>query len=104
MPRGGGWSTLDKLGVFGGGTLWFVRAWFRVERMPDVCEIGNSEAPREFQSEPDLWYYRARYYDASPGRFLSEDRLRFKSGDLNFYAYVGHNPTNLADPLGLCKV
>lgn len=48
--------------------------------------------------------YRARYYNPQLQRFISEDRLRFKSGDVNFYAYVGDNPTNAADPLGLCKV
>jgi RHS repeat-associated protein len=49
-------------------------------------------------------YYRARYYDPTIGRFLSEDRLQFKSGELNFYEYVGANPTNAADAFGLCKV
>ncbi len=29
---------------------------------------------REFDSETGLYYYRARYYDPSAGRFLSEDR------------------------------
>jgi RHS repeat-associated protein len=49
-------------------------------------------------------YYRARYYDPNFGRFLSEDALRFFTGDTNFYAYVRQNPTNLIDPLGLlCK-
>ena len=55
----------------------------------------------------EIWnasYYRARYYDAAVGRFLSEDRIRFKSADVNFYSYVGDNPTNAADPMGLCKV
>jgi RHS repeat-associated protein len=59
---------------------------------------------RESDSKTGLYYYRARYYDPTAGRFLSEDRLRFKSGDVNFYAYVGDNPINAADPLGLCKV
>ncbi|HEX3086802.1 MAG TPA: RHS repeat-associated core domain-containing protein, partial [Pyrinomonadaceae bacterium] len=31
------------------------------------------------------WYYRARYYDAAHGRFLSEDSLRFTSG-VNWYS------------------
>ena len=33
-------------------------------------------------------YYRARYYDPSVGRFVSEDPLRFDRGDVDFYAYV----------------
>jgi len=45
-------------------------------------------------------YYRARYYDSNPGRFLSEDPIDF-AGGINFYAYVQNDPLNLADPLGL---
>jgi len=45
-------------------------------------------------------YYRARYYDPSTGRFLSEDPLRFQVG-VNHYVYVGDNPTDFSDPLGL---
>jgi RHS repeat-associated protein len=48
-------------------------------------------------------YYRARYYDPKPGRFVSEDPIGYK-GELNFYAYVGENPTNYKDPEGLRKV
>src|SRR5712691_4606166 len=46
-------------------------------------------------------YYRARYYDQSVGRFLSEDPLRSGAGD-NFYACVHNNSTTLRDWLGLC--
>jgi RHS repeat-associated protein len=49
---------------------------------------------------PDLYYYRARYYDPSVGRLLSEDPLSFSAG-INFYAYVANNPTLLSDPFGL---
>lgn len=55
---------------------------------------------REFDTETNLYYYRARYYDPSAGRFLSEDPVKF-SGDINFYAYVADDPANLFDPLGL---
>lgn len=47
-------------------------------------------------------YYRARYYDPSIGRFLSEDPIRFKGSGTNLYAYVGNSPTSLKDPYGLC--
>ncbi len=43
--------------------------------------------------------YRARYYDASVGRFLSEDAFRFQAG-VNFYPYTGNNPVNFIDPSG----
>jgi RHS repeat-associated protein len=46
-------------------------------------------------------YYRARYYDPVPGRFLNEDPIRFYAGDGNFYAYAFNDSTNLIDPSGL---
>src|SRR5260370_32257727 len=45
-----------------------------------------------------MYYYRARYYDASAGRFLSEDPAR---SDSNFSAYTPNNPATRTDPLGL---
>ena len=47
-----------------------------------------------------LYYYRARYYHPSLGRFISEDPLGFGGGDANFYAYTFNSPTNLTDPDG----
>lgn len=44
-------------------------------------------------------YYRARYYDASVGRFVNEDRVRF-GGGINFYVYVRNSPIDMLDPLG----
>ena len=54
---------------------------------------------RENDAETGLYYYRARYYDPSVGRFLSEDPIQFKGG-INFYAYVGNNAINYKDPSG----
>ncbi len=45
-------------------------------------------------------YYRARYYDPSIGRFISEDPIGFNGG-INFYRYVYDNPVNFTDPHGL---
>jgi len=55
---------------------------------------------REFDSETSLYYYRARYYDQTVGRFLREDPLRFE-GDVNFYRFVYNSPIGLDDPMGL---
>lgn len=60
----------------------------------------HSYTASEFDSESGLYYYRARYYDPSSGRFLSEDPIQFGAGP-NFYLYVGNNPINRFDPLGL---
>jgi RHS repeat-associated protein len=48
-----------------------------------------------------LNYMRARYYDPSIGRFISEDPAGFGGGDVNLYAYVGNNPVLMVDPSGL---
>jgi RHS repeat-associated protein len=47
-------------------------------------------------------YYRARYYDYSIGRFISEDPVRFKGG-ADFYSYVSNRPLAFADPRGTCQ-
>jgi RHS repeat-associated protein len=47
-------------------------------------------------------YYRARYYNPTTGRFLSEDPIGF-AGGLNLYAYARNNPVSNKDPLGLCS-
>jgi RHS repeat-associated protein len=44
------------------------------------------------------WYYHARRYDASHGRFLSEDPLRSAG---NNYTYVNNDPADASDPSGL---
>jgi RHS repeat-associated protein len=67
---------------------------------------GSIENPyrytgREYDTESGLYYYRARYYSPQMGRFISQDPIGLASGDANFYAYVGNNPVNSVDPLGL---
>jgi RHS repeat-associated protein len=47
-----------------------------------------------------LYFNRARYYNPSLQRFISEDPIGFNGG-INFYAYTANSPTNLTDPFGL---
>jgi len=42
----------------------------------------------------------ARYYDASLGRFISRDPIRYR-GRINLFAYAGNDPVNATDPSGL---
>jgi RHS repeat-associated protein len=70
-----------------------------------VCRERNS-TPRWSRSwhlgdGSDPSYYRAIYYDPLPGRFVSEDPIKF-SGGLNFYSYVRSAPTDMKDSFGLC--
>src|SRR5580658_1586813 len=57
---------------------------------------------REFDSETGLNFYRARYYDSTIGRFISEDPIRFDGG-FDFYVYVENNPALYIDPMGLVQ-
>jgi RHS repeat-associated protein len=57
----------------------------------------------EFVALLGLYYYKARFYDPSLGRFLQTDPVG-TADDLNLYAYVGNNPVNRVDPTGLGKV
>lgn len=56
-------------------------------------------AGREEDTDTGLYNYRARLYDPSIGRFITEDPKGFAAG-VNFYAYVGNNPINANDPYG----
>jgi RHS repeat-associated protein len=56
---------------------------------------------REFDTETSLYYYRARYFDPSVGRFLSEDPIGLNGG-LNLYRYALNGPTVNTDPSGMC--
>lgn len=58
-------------------------------------------ATHEVDKETGLVYMKARYYDPAVGRFVSEDPLGFDGGGFNYYGYVGNNPLNGIDPLGL---
>ncbi|MDH3976734.1 MAG: MopE-related protein [Deltaproteobacteria bacterium] len=59
---------------------------------------------REWDVEAGLYYYRARFYDPEVGRFISKDPIGFAAGDVNLYSYVGQNPVNYNDPMGLEKL
>jgi uncharacterized protein RhaS with RHS repeats len=48
-----------------------------------------------------LYYARARWYDATSGRFFGEDPLRFGAGDSNLTRYSANDPVKHSDPSGL---
>jgi RHS repeat-associated protein len=51
---------------------------------------------QQLDSETAFYYLRARYYDPSTGRFLTQDPIPFP----NRYAYVQNNPVLFVDPYG----
>ncbi len=52
---------------------------------------------KDLDTDTGLYYYNARWYDPTTGRFLTQDPVR---DGLLWYGYVGNNPIKYTDPDG----
>lgn len=67
---------------------------------PSLTGTAFGYTGQRYDAESGLYYYKARYYSPALGRFLQPDPIGYEAG-LNLYEYVGNDPLNASDPLGL---
>lgn len=76
---------------------------FGAQYAPSGTDPVYKYAGKPLDAGTGLYYFAARYYDLSTGRFLSRDPLSARPGDsqsANPYDYVRDNPETLTDPSG----
>src|SRR4051812_34415766 len=60
--------------------------------VPDPVSSMWGYTARQSDLVTGLQYNRARWYDPSNGRFLTEDPVGYAGGDANLYRYTFNNP------------
>lgn len=79
-------------------SLWGARSGNQVVTDPIDSDMGYTGHYEHVRSNlVTTWY---RFYDPAIARWLSRDPIG-EEGEMNLYGYVGNNPINLWDPLGL---
>jgi RHS repeat-associated protein len=68
--------------------------------IPNAANVGRFQyTGQAWLSELGMYYYKARIYSPTLGRFLQTDPIGYAGGN-NLYAYVGDDPVNGSDPDG----
>jgi len=80
-----------------------VQQTYSYEPYGEMQASGSSNNPYQCTGRENdgigLLYYRARYYNPTFKRFISEDSIGL-SGGLNLYGYISSSPINGTDPTG----
>jgi RHS repeat-associated protein len=97
-PQG---SVIGLVGADGEAATWYSYDPFGATTIHGEADPNPFTFTGRELDETGLHYYRARYYSAEQGRFISQDPIGFTAGDPNLYVYAANDPVNQIDPTGL---